>query len=218
MKARTLEILKNFSGINKSILIREGNVLRTMNPERTVFANAIVEDNFPREFGVFDLSQLLSAWSLINEPDVSYEEDHILLTKAEGTEIKLFYASPRHIKSAPNKEIALPTTLLSFELKKETLLEMLKASAILKLTNLYVTTSSVICKNPDGTGNEYRCPINEFVISPDLDEEEAEDLQYVIDINAIRLIPDDYDVIVTEIAIRFKSKSGNLEYFVLLNQ
>lgn len=210
----TLEILKNFAGINPSILIREGNVLRTVNAERTVFANAQVEDTFPREFGVYDLTQLLSAWSLINEPKVSYEEDHILLTKDDGTEIKLFYASPRHIKSAPNKELNLPKTIMRFNLKKVSLLEMLKASAILKLTNLYITNNDVICRNPDGTGNEYRCPINDF----DLADDAPEDGEYVIDINSIRLIPDDYEVNVTPIAIHFKAKSRTLEYFVLLNQ
>ena len=215
MKQTTLEVLKNFAGINRSILIREGNVIRTVNAERTVFANAEVEDTFPREFGVYDLTQLLSAWSLITEPDVSYEEDHILLSKDDGTEIKLFYASPRHIKSAPNKKLNLPETILSFTLKKESLLEMLKASAILKLTNLYISNTDVICMNPDGTGNEYRCPINDFSIS----ENAPEDEHYVIDIDSIRLIPDDYDVVVTPIAIHFKAKNRQLlEYFVLLNQ
>ncbi len=214
MKARTLEILKNFAGINKSILIREGNLIRTMNAERTVFAHAEVEDVFTREFGVFDLTQMLSAWSLTQDPNVAYEEDHILLEK-NGTEIKFFYSSPRHIKAAPNKEIVLPETIMKFDLKKEVLLEMLKASAVLKLTNLYITANSVVCRNPDGTGNEYKCPIVDFDIQEG--KELDDDLQFNINIDAIRLIPDDYEVYVTDIAIRFKSKSCVLEYFVVLN-
>lgn len=214
MKQRTLDILKNFAGINKSILFREGNVLRTMNAEKTVFAHAQVDDNFTREFAVFDLTQMLSTWSLLNDPDVTYDEDHILLEQ-DGTEIKFYYSNPRHIKSAPNKDINLPDTIMKFELKKEVLADLLKASSVLKLTNLYISTNGVICKNPDGTGNEYKCPITEFDIQEGADIDE--DQQFDINIDTLRLIPDDYDVTVTENVIRFKSLNCVLEYFVVLN-
>lgn len=214
MQQRTLEILKNFAGINKSILFREGNVLRTMNAEKTVFAHAQVDDNFTHEFAVFDLTQMLSTWSLLNEPDVTYEDDHILLEK-DGTEIKFYYSNPRHIKAAPNKDINLPEAIMKFDLKKDVLAELLKASSVLKLTNLYISTSGVVCKNPDGTGNEYKCPITEFHIEEGADIDDGQ--QFDINIDTLRLIPDDYEVTVTANVIRFKSKTCVLEYFVVLN-
>lgn len=214
MKAQTLEVLKNFSGINKSILFREGNIIRTMNAEKTVFAHAQVEDSFTHEFGVFDLTQLLSTWSLLENPDVTYEDKYLLLEEG-GTQIKYFYTNTRHIVAAPNKELKLPDTIMRFTLEKTVLEKMLKASSVMKLTNLYITANSVVCKNPDGTGNEYTCPITDFHVEEgqELDEDEF----FNINIDAMRLIPDDYEVYVTANAIRFKSQNRVLEYFVVLN-
>ena len=39
----TLNILKNFSKINPSILIQEGNTLRTISPNKTIMAKANVD-------------------------------------------------------------------------------------------------------------------------------------------------------------------------------
>jgi hypothetical protein len=40
----TIEILKNFSQINSNILIREGNLLRTISVGMNIFARATVEE------------------------------------------------------------------------------------------------------------------------------------------------------------------------------
>ena len=42
----TIEILKNFSTINTSIVIKEGNVLRTISNEENILATAKVEETF----------------------------------------------------------------------------------------------------------------------------------------------------------------------------
>ena len=38
----TLQVLKNFSGINPNIMIREGNVLRTVNEARNIMLMQIL--------------------------------------------------------------------------------------------------------------------------------------------------------------------------------
>lgn len=211
MQQHTLDVLKNFAGFNKSILIREGNTIRTMNPEKTVFAVAEVDDNFTHEFGVFDLSQLLSTWSLFENPDITYEDKYIHLEE-QGTKVKFYYTNPRYIQAAPNKEPNLPETLIQFELKKDVLGKILKYSSVLKLENLYINKDSVTCKNPDATGNEFQAPISDFHVTTD------EDVEINIDIATLKLIHDDYDVFVTSKAIKFKAKTMKVEYVVVLNQ
>lgn len=213
MKQRTFEILKNFSGINKSCLIREGDVIRIMNPEKTVFAQARVDDVFPREFGVFDLPSLLSAISLFQDADITYEEDHLLISEGRR-KTRFYYTNTRHIKAAPAGDIKLPPTLMSFLLEKKELEDMLKASSVLKLTNLYINGNKVVCKNADGTGNDYELLIENINVSPDTN---VEDIQININIDTLKLIPGDYDVSVTEKAILFKSTTSELQYVVILN-
>ncbi len=213
MKQRTFEILKNFSGINKSCLIREGDVIRIMNPEKTVFAQARVDDVFPREFGVFDLPSLLSAISLFQDAEITYEEDHLLITEGRR-KTRFYYTNTRHIKAAPAGDIKLPPTMMSFLLEKKELEDMLKASSVLKLTNLYITGNKVVCKNADGTGNDYELLIENINVGKDIN---VEDIQININIDTLKLIPADYDVSVTEKAILFKSTTSELQYVVILN-
>ena len=213
MKQRTFEILKNFSGINKSCLIREGDVIRIMNPEKTVFAQARVDDVFPREFGVFDLPSLLSAISLFQDAEITYEEDHLLIQEGRR-KTRFYYTNTRHIKAAPAGDIKLPPTMMSFLLEKKELEDMLKASSVLKLTNLYITGNKVVCKNADGTGNDYELLIENINVGKDIN---VEDIQININIDTLKLIPADYDVSVTEKAILFKSTTSELQYVVILN-
>ena len=53
----TLTVLKNFAGINQSILVRKGNKLRTMSVMKTVLAEATVNEEFEKEFAIYDLNQ-----------------------------------------------------------------------------------------------------------------------------------------------------------------
>ena len=55
----TIDVLKNFSGINSQILVKKGSVLRTISAQKTIMAQATVEDEFPVDFAIYDLPQLL---------------------------------------------------------------------------------------------------------------------------------------------------------------
>lgn len=210
---RTFELLKNFSTINKSCLIREGDVIRIMNPEKTVFAQARVEDVFPREFGVFDLPALLATISLFEDPDITYEDNYLLIEEGRR-KTRYYYTNTRHIKAAPAGDIKLPPTVMSFLLEKKELEDMLKASSVMKLTNLYITSEKVICKNADGTGNDYELLIENMEVKENANVDE---INININIDTLKLIPGDYEVSVTEKAILFKSTASELQYIVILN-
>ena len=42
-----LAILKNFAGINNSILVKEGNKLRTISVAKNILAEAEIKEEFP---------------------------------------------------------------------------------------------------------------------------------------------------------------------------
>ena len=48
----TLSVLKNFSGINQNILIKQGNVIKTISEARNVLAIANVVEEFPKDVGI----------------------------------------------------------------------------------------------------------------------------------------------------------------------
>ena len=52
----TVQVLKNFSGINQSLQFKSGNTLKTISPLKTIFVEATVGESFPKEFALYDLN------------------------------------------------------------------------------------------------------------------------------------------------------------------
>ena len=63
---KTLSILKNFKEINQSILFKQGNKLRTISVMKNILAEATVTEEFPKDFGIYDLTQFLNGLTLYN--------------------------------------------------------------------------------------------------------------------------------------------------------
>ena len=55
----TLDILKNFSNINQSICFKEGTELSTLSIQKNILSRAVVEEKFPKNFAIYDLSEFL---------------------------------------------------------------------------------------------------------------------------------------------------------------
>ena len=49
----TLTILKNFAGINNSILVKQGTKLRTISVAKNILAEAEIEEEFPRDVALY---------------------------------------------------------------------------------------------------------------------------------------------------------------------
>ena len=64
LSEKTLNILKNFSSINQSILVKQGNQLRTISVAKNILAEAEIKEDFPRDFAIYDLNQFLNGLSL----------------------------------------------------------------------------------------------------------------------------------------------------------
>ena len=56
----TLTVLKNFAGINNSILVKEGSQLRTISVAKNILAEAEIPEDFPRDVAIYDLNQFLN--------------------------------------------------------------------------------------------------------------------------------------------------------------
>ena len=67
---KTLDVLKNFSNINQNILIEEGNVLRTISTMKNILGRATIVENFPKEFGIYDLNEFLGVLSLTKDSEI----------------------------------------------------------------------------------------------------------------------------------------------------
>ena len=96
-----LAILKNFAGINNSILVKQGNKLRTISIAKNILAEAEIKEEFPRDFAIYDLNQFLNGLSLHQDPDLDFKEESYLSIKEGKRRVKYFFADPNVIVSPP---------------------------------------------------------------------------------------------------------------------
>ena len=143
---KTISVLKNFSSINQSILFKEGSKLRTISVMKNILAEATVNEEFMKDFGIYDLNQFLNGLSLHASPELDFANDGYVVIREGRSRSKYFFADPNVIVTPPEKPINLPTEDVEFELSTEQLDKLLKASAVYQLPDLSAVGEAGVVK------------------------------------------------------------------------
>jgi hypothetical protein len=101
---KTLALLKNFAGINQSILVKQGSKLRTISIAKNILAEVEITEEFPRDFAIYDLNQFLNGLSLHNDPELDFTESSYINIREGKRRVKYFYADPNVIISPQKKK------------------------------------------------------------------------------------------------------------------
>ena len=92
LSEKTIDLLENFSSINQSILVKKGSKLRTMSVMKNILAEADVDENFEKDFGIYDLPQFLNGVNLMNDPDIDLKhESYMILREGQTTKVKFAF-------------------------------------------------------------------------------------------------------------------------------
>tara|TARA_Y100000591_G_C21794639_1_gene678603 strand:- start:324 stop:1013 length:690 start_codon:yes stop_codon:yes gene_type:complete len=208
----TLGILKNFAGINNSILVKEGNQLRTISVMKNILAEAEIPEDFPRQFGIYDLNQFLNGLSLHQNPDLDFEKESYVTISEGRRKVKYFFADPQVIIAPPEKEITLPTEDICFQLESVTLEKLLKASAVYQLPDLSAVSENgqiklIVHDKKNDTSNEFAIVVGET----------DREFSFNFKIENIKIIPGAYDVVISsKLLSRFVNNNLNLTYYIAL--
>ncbi len=208
-----MDVLKNFSEINQSIVIKEGNEIKTISALKNILSKAIVEENFPKDFAIYDLPTFIGYQSTMSEPEFDFKDDCMVMTEERGKG-KYFYAEPSLVVTPPEKDIDMPESDIKFELKEDDFENIMKKANILKLADvclkgctnsnsmyLYTTNKS------NDTSNDYSVKVGDGV---------TKKFDVVFKRENLKIIPGDYDVTVSSGISHFKNKSSNIEYWIAM--
>jgi len=208
----TLTILKNFAGINNSILVKGGNKLRTISVAKNILAEADISEEFPRDFAIYDLNQFLNGLSLHADPDLDFKEESYLSIREGKRRVKYFFADPNVIIAPPEKEINLPSQDVCFQLDSASLEKLVKAAAVYQLPDLSAVGEAGVIKlvvrdKKNDTSNEYA------IIVGETDQE----FTFNFKVENIKIIPGAYDVVVSsKLLSQFTNTRYNLTYYIAL--
>lgn len=209
----TTSVLKNFASINQSVKMQKGNVLKTISPQKSVMAIATLDQDFPSDACVYDLSRFLSTMSLFEEPEVEFEQSKFVI-KANRSKVNYTFASESMILTPPDKEIKLPSIDAKVSLTWNDFDKIMKASAVLKLTDIaFIGDENGIRFAAIDINNSSS---DSFAIEL-TSEPQKNRFTFIYRTENLKLLPGDYDV---EISAKGLSKFSNdrVIYFVAIEQ
>ena len=105
LQEQTLNVLKNFSDINPNILIKSGNTIKTISEAKNVLATAVVDNEFPQQFGIYDLKEFISVLSLVDKPNLKFAEESVTISDQSGRSKIRYFFSPEETLTSPQKDI-----------------------------------------------------------------------------------------------------------------
>ena len=212
LSENTLTILKNFSGINQSILFKKGNKLRTISVAKNILAEATITEEFPKDFGIYDLNQFLNGMGLHKNPELNFDNDGYVVIREGKMRSKYFFADPNVIITPPEKEIEFPDGDVCFELKTEQLDRLLKAAAVYQLPDISAVGGSGVVKlvvrdKKNDTSNDFSIVVGET----------DNEFCFNFKVENLKILNGSYEVVVSrKLVSKFESKNHNLIYWIAL--
>ena len=216
LSENTLQILKNYAGINSNIVFNEGNNIQTISEAKNVLSAASTVEDFPQDFGIYDLNEFLNVLGLVDVPNLSFEKDYVLISDSSGrSKVKYFFSDPDMLTS-PSKKIVMPQCEVQFTLDANTLSRIKRAAAALghdevSITpgNGHLTLSVVDSKN--ATSNTFAIDI--------AGNYPADPFNFVISISNLKIIPGDYSVAISSKLIsEFSNNELGVSYWIALEK
>lgn len=207
----TITVLKNFAKINPSILIKEGNLLRTVSPTKTTAGEAVVPTTFNKQFAIYNLDRFLSAASLFDDPDFDFDDKFVTISNG-NTSTQYMYADEDTIKKVSDKKLVLPSIDASFDLSFNNYKSVEKALGVLNLPEIAIcgdgkniSILAIDTKNP--TSDVHSIKIGET----------DKTFRAIFKSENIKILPMDYHVDISSKGFAH-FQSDNIEYWIAVEQ
>ena len=209
----TVSVLKNFSTINQSLQFKNGKVLKTISPLKTIFVEATVDEEFSKTFALFDLNKLLAKISLYKEAHLGFEEDRIVIAtedKKKSDYIK--YCSTQVIVTPPEKQITLENPDCEFSISKEDLEWMRRSAGISGSPNFVFesngeTITFMATDLKDDSSDQSKIEIGTS----------DKTFRVAMKVENFKMMDGSYDVAVSKKGMaRFKNKDVDITYYIAI--
>jgi hypothetical protein len=210
----TLNILKNFSGINSNLYVKAGSKITTMSPTKNIMAEVEIEESFDTEFGIWDLNKLLGVVSLFQDPEFIFDDKYMTITGASGSKVKYFYSDPK-LLSYPTKSIKKIDAVVEFDLTSDDFRELSRAGAVLQNPDLCFISDddavlAVVKDLKDPTCNVFSIRVG--------DNKDQADFSFNFKLENMKMFDGDYHVALSKNVIgQFTHASRPLTYWVAMD-
>jgi hypothetical protein len=217
LSENTLNVLKNYSGINPNMMIRSGNTIKTISEARTVLSTAVVDANFPKDFGIYDLNEFMGVLSLVDTPRLKFEDDYVVVNDSTGrSKVKYFYSSEDTL-TTPQKDITMPEANVKFTLTNDTLNRLKKAASTLGHSEISISGKDGVLSL--SVVDSQNMTSNAFSIDIDGEFDDGAVFNFILSTNNLKILPGDYTVEISKKLIsQFSHTSLDVKYWIALEK
>lgn len=217
LSENTVAILKNYATINQGIVVKPGKTLRTISSNKAILAQAVVDEEFPHEFGIYDLNKSLSLLSMNkgSDAEVEIEKEYFVFSGLAGQgKIRQRFTPTNLILAPPNKEINV-TYDVEFELTAEVLNWIFSVASILKCPN-------VVVKSDGGDISIWAMDVKGEIVDDatvKVGGQSEVKFQATLKIDNLKVLPGSYKVEVSSVGVsKFTHTNKALTYWIAIEQ
>jgi hypothetical protein len=138
-KDNTISVLKNFSTINPSVMLRKGNLIKTVSPQKDVMAVSTIEEEIDGDAGIYNISQFLSSLTLFNDPEIRFDNGFFSISDGKRS-INYTYAAENLILSPKKDSLPVGDVHTEFDISYAEIKNLINASSVLQLPDIQITS------------------------------------------------------------------------------
>lgn len=196
----TKSVLKNFSMINPSLMLKKGSLLKTVSPAKDVMAVATITEEIERDAGIYNISQFLSVLSLFSDPEIKFDEKYFKIFDSVSS-MNYTYAQENMILSPKKDSMDIGQPFAVANISWNELKKLLDAANVLQLPEIEFSSNDNIIQI--STVNKKNPTSNVYTIQTEADVQENRKI--TIASGKLKLLPVDYTVSFTKQVVEFKS-------------
>lgn len=210
----TVQTLKNFSQINTGIVLKPGKLQRTMSVETTILAEAELDDDFPCEFGIYDLFEFLMNITTMNDPDLLFTDQSVVIS--DSSMVMTYYSCAANaVTVPPNKKLSPDNPKVKFNITEAQLKKLMDVSKMNDFPTFTISGSndfgiSIKCHdNSNDTSNHVVSNMGDYA---------GDSFCTNIKTDNIRIIPGDYEISIFDSFTLFQNTKRTLRYFIAIEK
>ena len=190
ISGETLSVLKNFASINTNMVFKPGSTISTMSSAKNIVAMATISEKIPNNFAIYDLNSLLALLTLMNDQEVSFGDNSLIITSSAGT-FEYFYSNPELVVGGVK---GIETHVVyEFKLTAEDIQTLMKAAAITSAPTISFTCKDsevniIVSDRKNESSNTFKKPIGTSF----------EPFDVFIAVENLKVIPEAYTVSVAK--------------------
>ena len=209
----TTKVLKNFASINPSILLNEGQTIRTISPQKNVMAQAVTDEPITDSMCLYDINQLLNIAESIDDCVINVNASKAILSNPQNTQNStVFFADPSVIVTPPENNITVKNEQFTFNLSDKELVKILRMASLCNAEELILqqrNDGTVLCK----VTNTANPTSNDFSLVVEATNSTGEtELPATLEVTKLNFIKDTYEVHVYEKIVHFQGSIA--EYWI----